>query len=116
PEINFVVDSLLPRPILACALTDVAGNCPQSRVQLKEVVLSGADEAIASGEADVVIAANLPVGVLGDPLMEIEFVAVAHPGHRLHQLGRELSVEDLANELQIVIRDSGTRSPRDDGW
>jgi DNA-binding transcriptional LysR family regulator len=116
PQINFVVDSLFPRPLLAQALSQTAAGCPQSRVQLKEVILSGADEEIATGEADLVITANLPVGVLGDPLMEIEFVAVAYPDHALHKLGRELTSDDLAKELQIVVRDSGTRQPRDDGW
>jgi DNA-binding transcriptional LysR family regulator len=116
PEIQFVVDSLLPRTVLAQALSEIARSCPQTRIQLREVVMSGADDAIASGDADLVIASSLPVGVLGDPLMQIEFIAVAHPDHALHRLGRELSAEDLAGELQIVIRDSGTRSPRDDGW
>jgi DNA-binding transcriptional LysR family regulator len=116
PEIHFVVDGLFPRPLLTKALSEVAASCPQSRLQLKEVVMSGADEAIAGGEADVVISGGLPEGALGDPLMEVEFIAVASPTHPLHKLGRELSTEDLGPELQIVVRDSGTRNPRDDGW
>src|SRR5688572_3357322 len=47
--------------------------------------------------------------------MDIEFIAVAHPEHPLHKLGRELTTDDLERELQIVVRDSGTQG-RDDGW
>ena len=58
----------------------------------------------------------MPVGYLGDPLLLVEFVAVAHPQHALHRLERELSADDLARELQVVIRDSGSRAPIDHGW
>lgn len=48
--------------------------------------------------------------------MDIEFIAVAHPCHPLHALGRELEMDDLTRNLQIVVRDSGTLNPRDHGW
>jgi DNA-binding transcriptional LysR family regulator len=61
------------------------------------------------------IVSTIPTGFLGDALMDIEFVAVAHPCHPLHALGRELEAEDLSRNLHIVVRDSGT-NPRDHGW
>lgn len=116
PEIQLVVDLAFPTQVLLQALQRFAPLCRDTRVQLKEVVLSGADEALLAGAADLVIGGRVPAGYLGDPLLQVEFVAVAHPQHVLHQLQRELTSDDLARELQVVIRDSGTRAPIDSGW
>ncbi len=115
-EIRLVVDGLFPQPLLTQVLNEVNRNCQESQLQLVETVLSGAEEALLRQEADVAICNNVPQGFLGDPLIDITFLAVAHPQHPLHQLGRELTTDDLARELQIVVRDSGTQNPRDDGW
>src|SRR5690606_41118712 len=48
--------------------------------------------------------------------LDVEFVAVAHPDHPLHALQRVLTREDLTRHMQIVVRDSGTLRPRDEGW
>lgn len=114
-EIRLVVDGLLPRPLLTRVLHEVDAGCPQSRVRLSETVLSGAEDALLRHEADVVVCNSVPPGFLGDPLMDVEFIAVAHPDHALHRFGRELTTDDLARELHIVVRDSGTQG-RDDGW
>lgn len=116
PEVRLATDVVFPNQVLLDALRRFADIAPTTRVQLREVVLSGADEALLDQTADLVIGAQVPSGFLGDLLAEVEFVAVARPDHPLHRLGRELSVDDLAREQQIVIRDSGTRHPRDAGW
>ena len=46
----------------------------------------------------------------------MEFVAVAHPDHPLHRLNRTLTHDDLETHLQVVIRDSGSHQPRNEGW
>jgi DNA-binding transcriptional LysR family regulator len=115
-EIRLAIDGLFPQSLLTQVLMEVNSSCRQSQLQLVEAVLSGAEEALLQHEADVAICNNVPPGFLGDPLMDITFLAVAHPGHALHQLGRELTSDDLARELQVVVRDSGTQKPRDDGW
>ncbi|WP_241002162.1 LysR substrate-binding domain-containing protein, partial [Pseudomonas viridiflava] len=53
---------------------------------------------------------------LGAEMSTVEFVAVAHPEHALHQANRELTFQDLESQLQVVIRDSGRQQPRDVGW
>ena len=116
PEIKLVVDAAFPSCYLMSALKRFAPCSRGSRVQLTEVVLSGADEALLEDRADIAIAAQAPKGFLGDPLVEVEFVAVAHRDHPLHQLGRELTGEDLRREMQVVIRDSGLYLKRDTGW
>ncbi|MDX3906387.1 MAG: LysR family transcriptional regulator [Pigmentiphaga sp.] len=116
PEIRLVVDMAFPTPLLLRALTRFMEAAEQTRVQLSEVVLSGADEALVKGRADIVVGTRVPTGFLGDLILDIEFVAVAAPHHPLHGLSWSLTTEDLKKHMQVVIRDSGTVSPRDDGW
>lgn len=116
PEIRLVVDAAFPMHILLEALKAFAPQDRGTRVLLKEVVLSGARDALERGDADLVIGADFPESYLADLLIDIEFVAVAHPAHRLHQLGRSLTAQDLQSEMQVVIQDSGEGSPRNVGW
>jgi len=116
PEINVVVDAAFPSAHLMAALKAFIPLSRGTRVQLNEVVLSGADEALLEGRADLVICGHVPQGFLGDQLIEVEFIAVAHRDHPLHQLKRDLTDEDLRREIQVVIRDSGVQLKRDVGW
>ena len=115
-EIRLVVDAAFPDRLLMQALQGFRPLSRGSRVQLTQVVMSGADDALEQGQADLVIAGHLPTHYIGDLLTEIEFVAVAHPQHELHQLGRELTLADLQSELHVVVSDSGSQHKRDSGW
>lgn len=114
-EIQLVVDAAFPTSLLMDVLKRFAAVSSGTRVQLLEVVLSGAEEALLSGKADLVITGHVPSEYLGDLLIEVEFVALAHKDHALIQAGRELSANDLAKHLQVVVRDSGVK-PLDAGW
>lgn len=116
PEVRLVVDVALPSTLLMSVLGRFAPQSRGTRVQLREVVLSGADEALLQGAADLVIGTQVPAGFLGEELLRIEFIAVAHIDHALHRLGRELTAQDLVREVQVVVRDSGHEHPRDVGW
>jgi len=116
PEIRVIVDAAFPSSCLMAALKQFVPLGRGTRVQLNEVVLSGADEALLEGNADLVICGQVPQGFLGDQLIEVEFIAVAHRDHPLHQLQRELTNEDLRREIHVVIRDSGVQLKRDVGW
>jgi DNA-binding transcriptional LysR family regulator len=74
------------------------------------------EEVMHEGIADLAISSYSIGGYLGAELSAVEFVAVAHPEHSLHRLGRELTFQDLESQLQVVIRDSGRAQPRDVGW
>lgn len=116
PEIRLIVDAAFPMQILLTALKAFVPLSRGTRVLLKEVVLSGAREALESGESDIVIGDDFPDGFLADHLIDLEFIAVAHPQHHLHQLGRSLTERDLKGEMQVVIQDSGQVSQRNFGW
>lgn len=115
-EIQLVVDAAYPTRDLIHVLKQFEPLSQGTRVQLKEVVLSGAEDALLQGTADLVITAFMPQGFLGDLLTEIDFVAVAHPDHPLHRIQQELSSRDLQQALQVVISDSGVLQQRDVGW
>ncbi len=116
PEVRLVVDVAFPTTQLMQALKQFVPLSRGSRVQLNEVVLSGADEALLERRADLVIGSQVPQGFLGDALINVEFIAVADPEHPLHQFDRQLTNEDLRREIQVVIRDSGLHFKRDLGW
>ncbi|KAF0191489.1 MAG: transcriptional regulator [Gammaproteobacteria bacterium] len=116
PEVRLVVDAAFPVDSLMSALKMFAPISRGTRVQLQEVVLSGAEEALEDGSADLAVGAEVPAGFLGDALLEIEFVAVAHAEHPLHHLGRAVTANDLRREIQVVIRDSGLYRKKDVGW
>ncbi len=86
------------------------------RVLLREEVLSGVEDVLQDGTADLAISGLDITGYLGAQLGSVEFVAVAQAHHPLHQLQRKLSAHDLQHQMQIVVRDSGRRQPRDSGW
>ena len=118
--LRVVVDAAFPRARLLSALLELRQRCPSTQLDLAEAVLSGAEEAIVNGaldrSADVVVTTRVPSGFLGDWLYETTFVACASPSHPLFALDRTISLHDLEQYQQVVLRDSGTRAPRDEGY
>ena len=102
-EIRIAVDEIYPHDYLASALQLFSETFPNTRVQLQETVLNGGAELLIAGQVDLLIAGEVPQGFLGTPLLRAEFIAVAHPDHPLHQLQRELSLQDLQQHRQIVM-------------
>lgn len=115
-EIRLAVDEIYPHACLAAALQRLALQYPSTRVELLETVLSGGPEKLAAGEVDLLVAGSVPQGFLGEQLLRVEFIAVAHPAHPLHQLGRQPTLQDLARHRQIVVRDSARGNRVDSGW
>lgn len=116
PELKLVVDAAFPRESLLGIIAELQRKCPVTQLQLSDAVLSGAEEAIVQRSADVVVTTSVPSGFLGEFLLNVSFVAVASPTHALFQIDRALTTDDLIRHVQVVIRDSGTKHPRDEGW
>jgi len=115
-ELRLVVDAAFPRERLMRIIAELQRLCPDTELQLSDAVLSGAEEAIAENRADVVVTTRVPPGALGQWLIDVAFVAVARFDHPLSLLEHPLTTADLARHVQAVVRDSGMRSPRDEGW
>jgi DNA-binding transcriptional LysR family regulator len=114
-ELRLVIDAAFPRERLLTVLAQIGASCPHTTISLSDAVLSGAEQAITEGTADLVVTTRVPNGFLGDWLLDVSMVAVAAPSHPLHQLQRVLTLDDLALHTQAVVRDSGHQS-RDEGW
>ena len=114
-QLYIAVDAIFPMWLLLQCLDAFAQEFPETRVELLETVLSGTDETLLQHQVDLAITPRVPPGFIGDALMRARFVAVAHPDHPLHHLGRPLVFQDLRRHRQLVVRDSGSRR-MDAGW
>ncbi|WP_068825667.1 LysR family transcriptional regulator [Pseudomonas sp. BMS12] len=115
-EVRLVVDAAYPTANIVRALSAFMPQSRGCRVRLREEVLSGVEEVLQEGTADLAISALNITGYLPIELGEVEFIAVAHPEHPLHRLQRDITFQDLEGQMQVVTRDSGRTQPRDVGW
>ncbi|MGQ0509591.1 MAG: LysR family transcriptional regulator [Betaproteobacteria bacterium] len=116
PEIRLAVDAVFPTWLLLKCLERFGTERPETRIELYETVLGGHEDALAQRSVDLAIGGIVPAGFVGDALMPVRFVCAAAPSHPLHQLGRELTLEDLRRHRHLVIRDSGLQRARSGGW
>lgn len=112
-EISVAMEHIFPYAVMFQSLDAFNSESPHTQIELIESVLAGTAEAITSGAADLAITPTVPSGFLGEPLVRMRFLPVAHPDHPLHDLGRALTHDDLRAHRQLVVRESGsTRSTR----
>lgn len=116
PVIALAVEVVFPQDELLERLAAFSSRFPQTRVELVEVVLSGGHDLLLEGKVDLLVSTLVPPGFVGEALMPVEFCCVAHPGHPLHHLGREVTLEDLKQQRQIVTRDSGIKRRFSASW
>lgn len=115
-EIRLAVDAIFPTWLLLRALGQFGAEHPDIRIELVEAVLGGVEEAITEGRVDFIIGTLVPGGFTGDTLMQVRFVCAAAPSHPLHQLGRDVDIDDLRAHRHLVVRDSSARRARSGGW
>jgi DNA-binding transcriptional LysR family regulator len=116
PQIGLVLSEIFPKHILHAALAEFGEECPQTRLEIYIEVLSGVDDKLRSGEAQIAVNNMIPSGMVGEPIIAMDFVRVAHPDHPLHHLGRAIRPSDMKLHRQIVIRDSGSYRRENRGW
>lgn len=111
-EIGLAVEILFPSSLLLECLAALGRENPRTRIEVIESVLGGTAEALLGGTADLAISPQIPPGFLGDALLRLRIVAVAHPDHPLHRLGRALTYRDLHAHRHLVVRDTGSHRDR----
>lgn len=111
-EVSLAVDVIFPTWLLLDCFAEFSRLYPKVWISLTESVLSGTTEALLEGRADIAIGSSIPQGFLGEPLMQIRFIPVAHPDHPLHQLDRPLDARDLSQHRRLVIRETGVSEDR----
>ena len=115
PELRLAVDIVFPTWLLLECFAKFGGEQPRVRIELYETVIGGTEEMLTLRKVDLAICSRVPAGFVGDPLMRMRFVAMANPQHPLHQLGRELTLQDLRKHRHLVIRDTGSQR-RSGSW
>src|SRR5580704_7722285 len=95
-ELKLIVDAAFPRARLLNIVAELQSSCPSTQIQVADVVLSGAEQAITEGSGDLVVTSRVPPGYLSDWLLDVNFIAVARADHPLLKLGRELTTDVLA--------------------
>ena len=115
-ELRIAVDGAFPQCIVFQALEKVSALYPQVSIDIIDTVLSGTNELLSEGKADIGLSPFPMQSGLNEELCMIEFVAVAHKDHPLNQLDRVLTTELLKSYRQIVVRDSTTQKKADAGW
>lgn len=108
-EIRIAAEIIFPSWLLLACFDKLNAESPHTRIEYLESVLGGTMEALLTGQVDLAITNQVPPGFLGLPLMQLRFIPVASPSHALHQLGRELTLEDLRSQRHLVVRESGSR-------
>lgn len=106
-EITLAVEVVFPIWLLLQSLHRFGLEAPQTHIELVEMVRTGGPEALRSGRAQLAILSAVPSGFLGETLLRVRFIPVAHPDHALHTLGRPLGIDDLRSERHLVVRESG---------
>ena len=108
PEIRIAVEIIFPTWLLLECLAEFARERPETRIEVYETVLSGTSEMLAEGRVDFAIGSE-HAGVSGTAIADMTFIAVAHPDHPLHHLGRKVTDRDMRRHRRILIRDSGAQ-------
>lgn len=103
-EVRLVVDHNFPTDLLMQALRKfTAIGQGAAHVKLSEVAASQAEDVLRDLSVDLAISERVPLGLLGEPLVEVEYIPVAHPEHPLARLERAVTAADLAQHTQIGI-------------
>lgn len=112
PEIALAVEVIFPTWMLVECLGEFAKERPETRIEVHETVLTDTIALLKEGKVDIAIGSE-HAGMVGEPLMPVEFAAVAHPGHALHKLGRKITARDLRRHRRILIRETGPQRERE---
>jgi DNA-binding transcriptional LysR family regulator len=113
-EIAIAVEVIFPVWLLLDCFNRFGEESPQTRINLYETVLNGGRELLEKNKIDLAILPTVPPGFSSVAMPRpTRIIPVAHPGHPLHQLQRELTLRDLRKHRHIVVRDSSSqRDPR----
>lgn len=113
PEIGIAVEVLYPTWLLLECLGEFASERPETRIEIYETVKSGTEELMELGKVDLAIGPRALNPAAGETLMTVRGIAVAHPDHPLHKLGRKITEHDLRRHRRIFIRDTSTQRKRE---
>jgi DNA-binding transcriptional LysR family regulator len=110
-EIRVAGEIVFPAWLLLKCFDRLNAESPHTRIEYFESVIAGTNEMLLAGRVDLAITAIVPQGFAGMLLMPLRMILVAHPAHPLHKLGRPLTMRDLREHRQLVVRETGELRP-----
>ncbi len=113
-SLRLAIDEIFPPKLLMEILYQFGLENNQTRLILNQGILSGPSEMLINGEADLAIVSKVPEGYFGDKLLNIHSIPYAHINSPLHK--KKVTSDDLCNERYIIVRDSGSKNKRNEGW
>lgn len=116
PEIRIAVEAIYPKDHLCQALSSFYPNSRGSRLMVLDSVLTGTEELINEHAVELAITGNVPKGFLGEPLCRVDMTPICHPEHALAQSPQPIRAEELAQHLQLVIKDTAQAPTEKQGW
>lgn len=116
PNLTIAREIIYPIDTLVEALNAFLPQSRGTRVTILDSVITGTQELIQNNQVDIAICATSPKGHISEPLCEAVFELVCHPEHPLARLDYIDDDKQLAQHLQIVIKDTGLKSNNDIGW
>lgn len=116
PSIIIAKEIVYPTDKLVDALQAFIPQSRGTRVTIIDSVISGTHDLINQQSTNIAICAVPPKGYLAQPLCECDFDLVCHPSHPLAQFDLIEDDKQLAQHLQIVIKDTGSKAMNDIGW
>lgn len=108
PRLSLAVDMLFPMPKLVDALRELSSRYPLVPLHLRTEALGAVASLVLDGTCQIGIGVDLEDRtreLVRTPLVGVEMVPVAAPGHALAQRGGLLDIEDVREAVQIVLTD-----------
>lgn len=103
-EVELVIDHNFPPDLLMQAISKfTALGQGAAHVKLHEVASLQVEDVLRDSHADLIISERVPLGYLGEPLAEVEYIPVASPEHPLLKLNRDVTPVDFLQHIQIGI-------------
>lgn len=102
-EVRLMVDHGFPADVLMRAIRKFSFTGNDIKLCLTEATMPQMEKALCEHAADIAICGQVPLGFTGEPLIEVEYIAVAHPDHALFDLARTIMDADLERQIQIGI-------------
>jgi DNA-binding transcriptional LysR family regulator len=110
PVFNIAIDSILNFDFIYPLIARFYEVQPAIEINIYEEVLGGAQEAITSNRADLVIGAGAEPkpsdGVKYQKIQQIEWIFTVAPGHELTKASLPLSQQLIEQHRFVVVRDS----------
>jgi DNA-binding transcriptional LysR family regulator len=114
--VRIAVDTLFPIERLLRCIDAAHKRFTATQFEILELTLSGPNEALLQGKAEIAITGFDPPGMPIRHVATVTLLTVAAINHPLQQLQQPLTKADLKKHRQIVVKDSGQKTNRDAGW